>query len=132
MDQFLVLNVVAGTTPVNVPALLQMSLDVCKKLQDFFGRVKTAKAVVKFLRNGPDDINEIGSELYCIQRQLTERQLNEDKLENSAKNSLKNEYCILNKSLRKKSIYSLRNSSKYRSKSRHHGKKAMYRLLYQT
>ena len=84
MDQFLVLNVVAGTTPVNIPALLQMSLDACEKLQDLFGCVKTAKREVKkFLRNGPDDINEIGSKLDCIQRQLTERQLNEIKLENT-------------------------------------------------
>ena len=49
MDQFLVLNVVAGTTPVNVPAMLQMSLDVCKKLQDLFGCVKTAKNGKKLL-----------------------------------------------------------------------------------
>ena len=85
MDQFLVLNVVAGTTPVNVPALLQMSLDVYKKLQDLFGCVKTAKGVVdtQLLRNGPDGINEIGSKFDCIQRQLTERELNENKLENT-------------------------------------------------
>ena len=66
-------NVFAGTTPLNVPALLQVSLDVCKKIQDLFGCVKTAKRVVKkLLRNRPDDINEIGSKLDCIQRQLTE------------------------------------------------------------
>ena len=47
MDQFPVLTVVAGITPVNVPALLQMSLDVCKKLQDLFGSVQTAKRMVK-------------------------------------------------------------------------------------
>ena len=47
MDQFRVLNVVAGTMPVIVPALLQVSLDVCKKLQGLFGCVKTAKKVVK-------------------------------------------------------------------------------------
>ena len=37
----------------------------------------------KFLRNGPDDINEIGNKLDCIQRPLTERQLNENELENT-------------------------------------------------
>ena len=47
MDQFRVLNVVAGTTPVIFPALLQVSLDVCKKIQGLFGCVKTAKSVVK-------------------------------------------------------------------------------------
>ena len=62
MDQFPVLNVVAGTTPVTVPALQQVSLDVCKKLQGLFDCVKTAKRVVKkLLRDGPDDINGIGS-----------------------------------------------------------------------
>ena len=37
----------------------------------------------KILRNGPGDINEIGSKFDCIQRQLIERQLNENKLENT-------------------------------------------------
>ena len=37
----------------------------------------------KLLRNGPDDINEIGSKLDCIQKHLTERQLNENNLENT-------------------------------------------------
>ena len=37
----------------------------------------------KLLRNGPDDVYEIGSKLDCIQRQLTERQLNENQLENT-------------------------------------------------
>ena len=37
----------------------------------------------KLLRDGPDDINEIGSKLACIQKQLTDRQLNENKLENT-------------------------------------------------
>ena len=41
------------------------------------------ESVKKLLRNGPDDINETGSKLDCIQRQLTERQLNENKLENT-------------------------------------------------
>ena len=76
MDQFRVLNVVAGITPVTVPALLQVSLDVCKIIQGLFGCVKTA------MRDGPDDINEIGNKLACIQKQLTDRQLNENKLEN--------------------------------------------------
>ena len=35
------------------------------------------------LRNGPDDSNEIGSKLACIQKQLTEQQLSENKLENT-------------------------------------------------
>ena len=35
MDQFRVLNVVAGTTPVIVPALLQVSLDVCKDFRAY-------------------------------------------------------------------------------------------------
>ena len=37
----------------------------------------------KLLRDGPDDINEIGNELACIQKQLTDRQLNDNKLENT-------------------------------------------------
>ena len=35
------------------------------------------------LRNGPDDSNEIGSKLACIQKQLNEQQLNENKLGNT-------------------------------------------------
>ena len=37
----------------------------------------------KLLRDEPDDINEIGSKLACKQKQLTDRQLNEIKLENT-------------------------------------------------
>ena len=83
MDQFLVLIVVAGTTPVNVPALLQMSLEVCKKLQDLFGCVKTAKRVEK-------NFSEM-DQMILMKSAVSS-------------NSLKNEYCILNKSLRTKSI----------------------------
>ena len=37
----------------------------------------------KLLRKEPDDFDEIGSKLDCIQSQLTERQLNENRLENT-------------------------------------------------
>ena len=56
----------------------------------------------KFLRNGPDDFNEIGSKLDCIQRQLTERQLNENKLENTVQKFIEERILHIEQRLEKK------------------------------
>ena len=69
----------------------------------------------KLLRNGPDDNNEIGSKLDCIQRQLTERQLNENKLENTVQKFIEERILHIEQKLENKINLVIENSSKYRS-----------------
>ena len=57
----------------------------------------------KLLRNGPDDINEIGSKLACIQKQLAEQQqLNENKLENTAQKIIEEQALDIERKLENK------------------------------
>ena len=54
------------------------------------------------LRNGPDDSNEIGSKLGCIQKHLTEQQLNENKLENTVQKIIEERIPVLEQKLERK------------------------------
>ena len=86
-----------------------------------------------FLRDGPDDINEIGSKLACIQKELTDRQLNENKLENTVQKFIDERMLHIEQKLENKiNLVIEKQSSRHRIKSRHHGKKAMYRFPYHT
>ena len=126
IEQFLVLNVVAGTTPVNVPRCLQKTSGpfwLCKDCEE---------SGKKLLRKGPDDINAIGSKLDCIQRQLTERQLNENTFENTVQKFIEERILHFEQKLVNKINLVIEKQQQIPEQIKTSWQKAVYRLLYQT